>query len=233
MYNNLLVYHKQKQEVTLDNFGQEEEKELSSEVLENVENTVDEGTEGINFEQAEEPSESFEVQNNVDIQFEEVIDIDKIQSELNRQMGKDEPQNITEESQAQMSVNLPVVEEPVLSPIAANSKKYVIYVDPYNVDYIESLSINERRSVINKVLREQNEFTFEQREFQKKKQFLIHLAIALVTFVISFPLLFFCVNKSMELTIANYNNAKQNITRLYKSGGKIKPQSMPIDNIKY
>lgn len=233
MYNNLLVYHKQKHEVILDNLEQEEEKELSAQAADSAEPTVTEEVESIQIPQEQEDSENFEVQDNTDIQFEEAIDIDKIQLELNRQMGQAEPENVQEESASQNQVQLPMVEEQTLSPIAVNSKKYVIYVDPYNVDYIDSLSINERRAVINKVLREQNELSIEERAFQKKKQFLVHLVIALITFVISFPLLFFCVNKSMEFTITNYNRAKQNITRLYKPGGKIKPQAIPIDNIKY
>lgn len=217
----------------MDNLEQEEEKEISYEEEQSDEIPVVEEIQEVQISEPEEQQEAFEVQDNTDIQFEESIDLDKIQSELNRQMGQEEPENIQEESEPQTQIQLPVVEEETLSPIAVNSKKYVIYVDPYNVDYIDSLSINERRVVINKVLREQNEMSIEARDFQKKKQFLVHLVIALITFIISFPLLFYCVNKSMEFTITNYNYAKQNITRLYKPGGKIKPQAIPVDNIKY
>lgn len=171
-----------------------------------------------------------------DIQFEEILDIDKLQAELNRQLEKDKqkeqdpdaqlskPDESENKSEINKEEKMPPVVQSAQAQVIPNAKKYVIYIDSFNLDYIDNLSIEERRVLINKVLREQKGLTEEKKKFQEKKQFLTHLIIAVLTFVISFPVIFFCVNKAMEATIVNYRQAQINFGKLYKEHGKIQPK---------
>lgn len=103
-----------------------------------------------------------------------------------------------------------------------NSKKYVVYVDSDNIEFMESLSIKDRREIINKILKEQNDFIIKRKIIEERTKFLKHALLATITFIVGFPVLFFCVNRAMEITIDNYNTAKQNFSQLYRSSGKIR-----------
>jgi hypothetical protein len=110
------------------------------------------------------------------------------------------------------------------------SKKYVIYVDYENIEFMENLSISERRDVINKILKEQNEAIRKEKLAKQRAKYVKHLIVACVTFIICFPLLFIAVNKALVLTINNYVQARENYTKLYKEQGKIKPISPDNSN---
>lgn len=103
----------------------------------------------------------------------------------------------------------------------SSSKKYVVYVNSDNIDFMESLSIKERQEVINKILKEQNEFIIMKKISQERIRFTKHALLATITFIVGFPVLFFCVNRALQITIDNYNVAKQNFSQLYRSSGKI------------
>lgn len=103
----------------------------------------------------------------------------------------------------------------------SNSKKYVVYVDSDNIDFMESLSIKERQEIINRILKEQNEFIIMKKITQERIRFTKHALLATITFIVGFPVLFFCVNRALQITIDNYNVAKQNFSQLYRSSGKI------------
>ncbi len=101
-------------------------------------------------------------------------------------------------------------------------KKFVIYIDEENVDYITSLSIQERKDIINSILREQDDERISKREDARRKKLITHLLIGIITFVVCIPLLYTLVNKCMEATIANYKRSQYNFEILYKERGKIK-----------
>jgi len=198
-----------------------------------------ESSETSESQELSESQEDSEIQDIGDIKFEEVLDIDKLQNELNQQMNPEIPAEQKDTLEQSVEVKeaesfSPVVKEQITDfPISSNSKKYVIYIESYNIDFIESLSINERKMLINKSLREQNEALLASKKAQEKKNFLIHLSIAVVTFIIGFPIIFFIVNKSMEITITNYNIAKTHFSNLYKEHGKIKLNEAPAQDTKY
>lgn len=183
-----------------------------------------------------------------DIQFEEVFDADKIQNELKASLGMDvNAEDITVEfvevesavdlsqsvvenettESSEISFDVSILENEIKRVMDApvkfdpNSKKYVVYVDSDNIDFMESLSIKERRDVINKILKEQNEFIIKQKMIEERTRFVKHALLATITFIVGFPVLFFCVNRAMEITMDNYNVAKQNFSQLYRSSGKI------------
>lgn len=101
-------------------------------------------------------------------------------------------------------------------------KKYVIYIDKDNENYIDSLTIGERKQLINDVLHEQRELSEAQRTEKRRKEALIKLFIGLVTFIVAVPIIYLIFNVSMEATIQNYRHSKSNFEVLYKETGKIK-----------
>lgn len=102
-----------------------------------------------------------------------------------------------------------------------NCKKYVIYISPDNVDFVDNLSIDERTEFINKIIEEKQSSDKKSQILKKQQTYYKHLMIVCLTAIISFPLLFFAVNKSLQLTISNYQQSQQNFQKLYKEKGKI------------
>lgn len=206
--------------------------------------------ENISQEKTEEAvsTETSEKSQDSDIQFEEVIDIDKIQKELREQFGdgtqEDElPIEPKEDSAAEN--NLDENESLEFSPpqeaktgetrlvVDPKDKKYVVYIDYENIDFMENLSNAERKEMINKILKEQNAYVIRQKAIDDRKRFIQHSIIATITFIIGFPLLFLSVNKAMEFTMQNYKEAKGNFAKLYKEQGKIKSDDSAVTNFKY
>ncbi len=101
-------------------------------------------------------------------------------------------------------------------------KKYVIYIEPDNIDYIESLSIKDRKKIINKVLHEQDEISKKRKELKERVKFTKQIIIMVLTVTLALPIFFVVLNKSIEITILNYQLAQQNFVKLYKEQGKIK-----------
>lgn len=202
-----------------------------------------------------------------DIKFDESIDIDAIQKQLQQKiegnnpgdessdLEKNEPSEPVIEGvgNAAESVETKVDQNPISAPATVsensfvssaqredfekkvlkavsalnkeseqNSKKYVIYIDANNIDFMENLSQNERKEIINKILREQDEISIKKKELARKRRFFTHALLATVVFVVAFPLMFILVNKALEATIKNFETAKANFARLYKEQGKIK-----------
>ena len=100
-------------------------------------------------------------------------------------------------------------------------KKYVIYITPNNIDYIDSLSIDDRTELINNVLYESHNSDIKHKQLKERQKYLKHLIIVCITVIISFPILFFAVNKSLQASISNYQQSQQNFQKLYKEKGKI------------
>lgn len=227
MYNLFVVYHKQKNKgCLLDNFFQEEN-----------ENSI-----GQNFMPPE----------GEDIEFDENIDIDAIQKILRQHMDEnasataEKPEVETEDEEEDEAFSpeeavetLPEVvnfqpPQDESTDIDPKAKKYVIYINPENIEFIEKLSIAERKLIINKLLREQDELIAKQKREEEIKRYLRHSIVAALTVIIGLPILFILVNRSLEVTIANYKRAQQNFSTLYREQGKIKhvtPSSS--ENFKY
>lgn len=179
-----------------------------------------------------------------DIQFEEVFNLDQIQATLTQSLqdetfdinaGSDqenpEVQDQIEFEEApkvddkfDIASNIPDFGPPSVEA-DLNSKKYVVYVDSDNINYMEALSIKERRDVVNKILREHNRASIKEKETARRKKFIKHIIFACVTFIIIFPIMFFIVNTSMMATMKNYQLAKDNFSKLYKQQGKV--QQLP------
>lgn len=202
-----------------------------------------------NINQNQENTE-FEVDKE-EIEFDDNIDIGALQAQLQEHMqGEDidytpEQVNMTVQNSEEVPVldnttpttdatpKLPEVAQPT-TPLAKQKapeeklklkegeKKYVIYIEPDNIDFINSLSIKERKKLINKILHEQDEYSQKRREMRERSKFTKQIIIMVLTVTLSLPIFFVLLNKSIEITILNYQQAQQNFVKLYKEQGKIK-----------
>ena len=100
--------------------------------------------------------------------------------------------------------------------------KYVMYIDPQNVDFIESLTVKERKNLINKILKEQNDIAITKQRFRMVQEIIKHAIVAILTIAISVPIIYLTINASLEASINNYRRSQTMFQTLYKHGGKIK-----------
>ena len=101
-------------------------------------------------------------------------------------------------------------------------KKYIVYIDPENEEYINSLSIQERKDIINSILHGEDLKTKKLKQEQQKKEMFIQMLIVFVCVIIGFPLLYKFTNYCLTVTINSYREAQTNFEKLYKETGKIK-----------
>ena len=99
--------------------------------------------------------------------------------------------------------------------------KYVIYIDPENVPFIDSLTVKERKNLINKILREQDDIAITKQRFKIVNAVIKHVIIAILTVAISIPVIYFTINTSLEATVNNYRRSQSLFQTLYKENGKI------------
>lgn len=102
--------------------------------------------------------------------------------------------------------------------------KYVIYIDPENAEFIDSLTVKERKNLINKILKEQDVIVTTRHRFKTLQSIIKHAVVAIITITISVPLIYFLINASLEATVSNYQRSKANFKILYKEKGKIKKE---------
>ena len=100
--------------------------------------------------------------------------------------------------------------------------KYVIYIDPENTEFIESLTVKERKNLINKILREQDDIAITKRRLNIIQTAIKHTIIAVITIAIAIPITYGIINASLEASINNYRRSQKYFNTLYKEKGKIK-----------
>ena len=99
--------------------------------------------------------------------------------------------------------------------------KYVIYIDPQNVDFIEGLTVKERKNLINGILRQQDDIAITKQRFKVIQTVIRQVIIAVLTLSISIPFMYYAINASLEATIDNQRRSQTNWQTLYKEHGKI------------
>ena len=100
--------------------------------------------------------------------------------------------------------------------------KYVIYIDPENKEFIDSLTVKERKNLINRIIREQDDIAVTKKRLSKTQTILTHAIIAIITITIAIPAIYWIINASLEATINNYRSSQSMFQTLYKEHGKIK-----------
>jgi hypothetical protein len=100
--------------------------------------------------------------------------------------------------------------------------KYVIYIDPENTDFIDSLTVKERKNLINKILREQDDIAITKKRFNILQTVIKHVIVSIITIAISIPIIYLTINTSLEASVNNYRRSQTLFKTLYKEQGKIK-----------
>ena len=101
--------------------------------------------------------------------------------------------------------------------------KYVIYIDPQNVDFIDGLTVKERKNLINGILRQQDDIAITKQRFKVIQTVLRQVIVVILTISIAVPLVYTAINASLEATIDNHRRSQTNWQTLYKEHGKITP----------
>ena len=161
--------------------------------------------------------------------------IEKVAGESNSAIKDAEEQQAKEEEQIEALSKGNISEKPLtqelkdyndsLDFLDGNVKysKYVIYIDPQNVDLIEGLTVKERKNLINGILRQQDDIAITKQRFKLTQTIIRHVIIAIMTIAITIPVVYFVINASLEATIDNHRRSQSNWQVLYKENGKITP----------
>jgi len=100
--------------------------------------------------------------------------------------------------------------------------KYVIYIDPENTEFIDSLTVKERKNLINRILREQDDIAITKRRLSLVQAIIKHSIIAIITIAISIPVIYHLINASLEASINNHRRAHGMFKTLLNEQGKLK-----------
>ncbi len=186
--------------------------------------------EGVDYE----PNASMEMQDVFDGS-NQVVHDDVVVEDENNSMELDSfVQSVTDDNQNQQETNIIPQEQEdfnlTVNPpksdekqkLLPGEKKYIIYINPENIDFIEAMTINERKKIINRLLKEEDATLKKNKMMRERAKFINQVIIMVITVVVSLPIFFILLNKSIEVTILNYQQSQQNFVKLYKEQGKIK-----------
>ncbi len=147
------------------------------------------------------------------------VDLDALQKQLMSASGQ--PSEITTaSSDVESNDSTDSKQEKAVVPKnddAPTYKKFVIYINKDNVEYVESLTQEERNKVINRFFIASSVKSEEEIKKEKIKSYFIHGLIVIFTIVFCVPAFYALVNASYEITRNNYSISEQNIIKLYKS----------------
>ena len=81
--------------------------------------------------------------------------------------------------------------------------------------------MKERKNLINKILREQDDIAITKQRFRIVQTVIRHAIVAILTIAVSIPIIYFTINTSLEASINNYRRSQTIFQTLYKEKGKI------------
>lgn len=99
--------------------------------------------------------------------------------------------------------------------------KYIIYIDPQNKEFIDSLTVKERKNLINRIIREQDDIAITKKRLGIIQTFIKHTIVAIITIALAIPIIYQVINASLEASINNYRRSQSIFKTLYKEKGKI------------
>lgn len=166
-----------------------------------------------------------------DIEFDDNINIEALAQQLQQHVDIGDISNLSSEEFNKEPEN-PQPQQEIIQPEVAKTnvfdnfpksecKKYVVYITPNNVDYVDNLSIDERTELINDVIRDKHASDIKSKRLLERQRYVKHLIVVCITVIIGFPVLFFAVNKSLQICITNYQQSQENFQKLYREKGKI------------
>lgn len=109
------------------------------------------------------------------------------------------------------------IEKPVVRNTGPRAKKFVVMVNPENVEFFDKIPLEERTKLFNKLLSEYKGNLHSAKQKKHLIKFSKHMFLGILTILLSLPIMFLVVNKSIELTIKNYKDVQNNFEKLYES----------------
>jgi len=165
------------------------------------------------------------------IDFDEKLEIEKLQATI-RSMS-----NFSDDSEGFLSqspkalmdggINLDVnnsefdpyaeIEQPVVRNRGPKPKKFVVMVDPDNIEFFDKIPMDERTKLFNNLLSTHRKALVAEKNKKHLIKFSKHMFVGIITVLLSLPIMFLIVNKSIELTINNYKDVQNSFEKLYES----------------
>lgn len=109
------------------------------------------------------------------------------------------------------------LEKPLARNKGKKSKKYVVMIDAENVDFFDKIPMEERTKLFNKLISDYQKNLAKDNKNKKLFKITKHSIVGLITILISLPIMFIVVKKSIQLTIKNYKDVQYNFEKLYES----------------
>ncbi len=109
------------------------------------------------------------------------------------------------------------IEKPVVRKSGPRAKKFVVMVNAENVEFFDKIPMEERTKLFNELLTSYKNNKKAQKEKAHLIKFSKHMFVGIMVVLISLPIMFVVVNKSIELTIKNYKDVQNNFEKLYES----------------
>ncbi len=110
-----------------------------------------------------------------------------------------------------------ILERPVERKKGPRAKKFVVMVDSENVEFFDKIPMEERTKLFNTLLSEYKSNLDINNKKKKAIKYTKHLIVSILTILISLPIMFIVVKKSIQLTIKNYKDVQYNFEKLYES----------------
>lgn len=102
------------------------------------------------------------------------------------------------------------------------SKKFVIQIQPKNIEYFNNLPVDTRNQIINQILAKKQKEIFE----NKLKKFLIHFFIIFFTITLFLPLCFWLAKTSIKSSLDSSKQVQNSFETLYKVRGGVKHKNL-------
>ena len=95
-------------------------------------------------------------------------------------------------------------------------KKFVFQIYPENIDYVDSLSYEEKHDLINQLLTNYREGFYTEDNSETKTQKLTKTLTVIIILLIAIPVLLFFLNISLDMTKNNYRIFQGNFEKLFR-----------------
>ena len=109
------------------------------------------------------------------------------------------------------------IEKPVVRNTGPRAKKFVVMVNAENVEFFDKIPMEERTHLFNNLLANYKKSLEQAKQKKHLIKFSKHMFVAIMTILLSLPIMFVVVNKSIELTIQNYKDVQNSFEKLYES----------------
>ena len=109
------------------------------------------------------------------------------------------------------------IEQPVVRNRGPKPKKFVVMVNPENIEFFDKIPMDERTKLFNNLLASHRKSLIQEKNKKHLIKFSKHMFVGIMTVLLSLPIMFLIVNKSIELTINNYKDVQNSFEKLYES----------------